>query len=126
SGSQIIGLGISGTAVDVNGQPVGSDGDGSESTSVTVSLSTGTLVVDAAFGTVTPTGTPGEWTVTPAAGQSLSDVLPKLGVEVGAGFDGDVDVTVNSSSIEANTPPTSTEAGSGVETDISDNTYTDT
>ncbi|MGI9646181.1 MAG: hypothetical protein ACR2O6_12820, partial [Ilumatobacteraceae bacterium] len=131
SGAQTVLLGLNfwmrdaGFARSLDG---GSDTDGSESvTSVTISLSDGTLVFDAGYAgsaSLTDDGG-GNWTL--SGWTDLADLeaaVQALSVEVEAGFDGAVTGSITTTTQEANTPA-GTVPASGGELDTSDNTRSD-
>ncbi|HVJ43366.1 MAG TPA: calcium-binding protein, partial [Dongiaceae bacterium] len=124
SGSvQHIGLGLganlTGAGFTYSGQG-GSDTDGSEHRSVTLTLSSAlpsgaTLSVDSQYGTVT-TSDNIHFTLTPAAGHSYNDVASHIVADVPGGFVGSISGSIQSTSAEATT---------GVENDTSDNSKSD-
>ena len=106
----------------------GSDADGSESvTSVTVSLSDGTLVLDAGYAgsaSLTDNGG-GNWTLSGwADAADLEAAVEALSVTVAEGFDGTVSGTISTTTEEANTPEGAVPA-SGQEPDTADNVVSD-
>ncbi|MEO3431531.1 hypothetical protein AAFN88_21945, partial [Pelagibius sp. CAU 1746] len=107
----------------------GTDNDGSESvTQVVVTLSTGALGWTLAGTIAAPVESPaGTWTFN-TAGESLADVqslVDSLTVTPPAGFDGTVNVTVETTTAEAATEA-GPNGGSGVECDDDDNVDVDT
>jgi len=107
----------------------GSDTDGSEAvTAVTVSLSDGTLVLDAGYAgsAVLADNGGGTWTLSGwSDAADLETAVEALSVEVAAGFDGTVTGSISTTTQEANTPE-GTAPASGSEPDTSDNVDTDT
>jgi T1SS-143 domain-containing protein len=127
SGSQTILLGLDFSMVDAGftgSLSGGSDMDGSESvTSVTISLSDGTLILDAGYAgsaSLADNGG-GNWTL--SGWGDLSDLeaaVEALSVTVGVGFDGTVTGSISTTTQEANTPEGMVPA-SGDEPDETDN-----
>jgi len=105
----------------------GQDTDGSESvSSVTISISAGTLVLDSGYGgsaSLTDNGG-GNYTLTGWTNLAdLETAVEALSVTVGEGFDGSVTGTLSMTTKEANTPQ-GTVPASGGEPDITDNVVT--
>jgi T1SS-143 domain-containing protein len=98
----------------------GADTDGSESISVNVSISAGTLSLAAGA----PTGASvsydvdlGKWVLTANNAADLATAVSKLQVTVAANFDGTITGTISSSATDA--------GANGVEVNTADNTKTD-
>ncbi|HEX9790264.1 MAG TPA: hypothetical protein VGA60_06350, partial [Kiloniellales bacterium] len=132
SGSQtiLLGLGFSMADAGFTGSLAGgADTDGSEAvTSVTVSLSDGTLVLDAGYAgsaSLTDNGG-GNWTLSGwADAADLEAAVEALSVTVAEGFDGTITGSISTTTQEANTPEGAV-AASGDEPDTSDNVVSDT
>src|SRR3546814_8873455 len=124
--AQILGLGLDSSVVTTAFGLAGSGGadtDGSESTTVTLTLNAA-LPVGATLSSTAPgasiVGGPTVFTIT----GDLEAIIDGLQVTVPAGYEGVISGTVSTSSTEANTPQGAAMA-SGLEPDVNDNTASD-
>ncbi|WP_340119974.1 type I secretion C-terminal target domain-containing protein [Pelagibius sp. 7325] len=125
--AQTIGLGLDATQVSAGfalSLAGGEDSDGSETTTVTLTLDAalpeGAVLSSTALG-ATVVGGPLVYTI---SGPDLAAAVDGLQVEVPGGYEGTISGTISTESREANTPA-GTVAGSGAEPDETDNVVTD-
>ncbi len=125
--AQDISLGLSFSSVNA-GFPLsgagGPDDDGSESTTVEIEISAGTLQFDGsepAGVSLAFNGGTGRWELTGYTNDAeLGQAINALSINVPAGFDGDITGTIFTRTAEANTPEGAA-PGSGQEPETSDN-----
>ncbi len=122
SGSQTLSLGASMTLADAF-QSGDSDGDGSESISVVLSLSSALptgVTLSSTVGTLTPvSGSNTDYILTANSGSTLSEAVAGLQATVPQGWDGVINGTLTSTATDTPT------GGGDVEPDTADNTRTD-